>query len=88
VGRRAHFWPFDGWEIGTGRSVVAEIYPSLFSREFAREGRSCDQHDAYAAAAWMRRADLDGSLAGFFDPRLSPAERTVAALEGWILGIK
>ena len=43
---RVHFWPFDGWEIPPGRSAVAEVYPSLWSRSFAREGRSSDQHDA------------------------------------------
>jgi len=88
VGNRVHFWPFDGWEIPAGRSVVAEVYPSLWSRGFAREGRTSDQHDAYSVAAWMRQADLDGSLTEFFEPSLTPAERTRAQVEGWILGIK
>jgi len=85
---RVHFWPFDGWEIPQGRSVVAEVYPRLFRREGSPEGLTDDQRDAYSVAAWMRRADLDGSLAGFFNPPLSPAERTVAQIEGWILGVK
>jgi hypothetical protein len=88
VGDRVHFWPFDGWEIPTGRSVVAEVYPSLFRREFAREGRTADQHDAYSVAAWMRRADLNGSLSEFFNPDLAPGERDIARIEGWILGTK
>ena len=36
VGHRTHFWPFDGWRIPSGRSVVAEVYPSLWSKEFPR----------------------------------------------------
>jgi hypothetical protein len=88
MGDRVHFWPFDGWEIPSGRSAIVEVYPSLWSRGFAREDRTADQHDAYSVAAWMRLADLDGSLVSFFDPHLSPAERTVAQIEGWILGIK
>jgi len=88
LGDRLHFWPFDGWNIPAGRSVIVEVYPSLWSRGFASEDRTADQHDAYSVAAWMRRADLDGSLASFFDPYLSPPERTVAQVEGWILGIK
>jgi hypothetical protein len=36
----------------------------------------------------MRRAGLDGTLSGYFDPFLSPAEHKVAQVEGWILGIK
>ncbi len=36
----------------------------------------------------MRRADLDGSLAEFFDPPLEPGERSLAQIEGWILGVK
>lgn len=88
VGDRVHFWPFDGWEVPGGRSVIAEAYPSIWSRSFARERRSVDQHDAYSVAEWMRRSDLDETLADFFDPFLSPPERTVARIEGWILGIK
>jgi hypothetical protein len=86
LGNRLHFWPFDGWGVPAGRSAIAEVYPSLWSHGFAREGRSADQHDAYSAAAWMRRADLDGSLAEFLDPFLAPGERAVAQIEGWILG--
>jgi hypothetical protein len=87
AGKRVHFWPFDGWEIAAGRSAIVEVYPSLWSRGFAREGRTPDQHDAYAIAAWMRRADLDGSLAAYFHPPLTPTERTVAQVEGLILGL-
>src|ERR1035437_3998003 len=37
--RPLHFWPFDGWEIPTGKSVVAEVYPSLWTRRFPKGGR-------------------------------------------------
>lgn len=83
-----HFWPFDGWDIPAGRSVVAEVYPSLWSRGFAKENRNGDQHDAFSVAAWMRRADLDGTLPEFLGPSLVPEEQTAAQIEGWILGIK
>lgn len=85
-GDRVHFWPFDGWDIPPGRSVVAEVYPSLWRRSFPPEERTPDQHDAYSVAAWMRNADLDGRLAQFFKPSLTPDERTIADIEGWILG--
>lgn len=88
VGNRLHFWPFDGWSISAGKSLIAEVYPSLWSKGFARAGRTADQHDAYSAAAWMRQTDLGGSLESFFEPYLSPPERTLAQVEGWILGIK
>jgi hypothetical protein len=88
VGKWVHFWPFDGWEIPVGRSAIVEVYPSLWSRSFARDGRNPDQHDAYSVAAWMRGADLDGSLKDFLNPSLTPTERTTAQVEGWILGIK
>jgi hypothetical protein len=83
-----HFWPFDGWDIAAGRSAVAEVYPSLWSRGFAKENRNGDQHDAFSVAAWMRRADLDGTLPEFLAPSLVPEEQTAAQIEGWILGIK
>jgi hypothetical protein len=85
--RRVHFWPFDGWDIPHGRSVVAEVYPSLWMRRFAVEGRNSDQQAAYAVVAWLRRADMDGSLPQFFNPPLEPQERTIAQVEGWILGV-
>ena len=86
-GGRAHFWPFDGWDIPARRSVVAEVYPALWSRGFSRADRTADQHDAYSVAAWLSRADQDGSLAAFFKPDLTPSERAVAQVEGWILGV-
>ena len=88
LGGRVHFWPFDGWEIPTARSVVAEVYPRLWSGSFEREARNPDQQDAYSVATWMRAADLNGSLAEFFKPRLTPGELKVAQIEGWILGLK
>jgi hypothetical protein len=87
LGSRVYFWPFDGWEIAPGRSAIAEVYPSLWSCDFVREGRDGDQHDAFSIAAWLSRADHDGDLLGSLKPNLTPPERTVAQVEGWILGV-
>jgi hypothetical protein len=87
LGPRVHFWPFDGWDIPAGRSAIAEVYPSLWRRGFAPEGRTGDQHDAFCIAAWLALADRDGTLAGLLKPDLSPAERAAAQVEGWILGV-
>ncbi len=87
LGDCVHFWPFDGWDIPAGRSAIAEAYPALWSRGFPNEGRNGDQHDAFSIVAWLSRADRDGSLTGFLKPDLSPPERTVAQMEGWILGV-
>jgi len=84
----AHFWPFDSWDVPPGRSVVAEVYPSLWRRGFAQENRNDDQHDAFSVAEWMRRSDHNGALLDFFAPALSAEEREAAQIEGWILGIK
>ena len=88
LGAAVHFWPFDGWDIPSGRSAIAEVYPALWSRNYATEGRTGDQHDAFSIAAWLSRADRDGSLAAFLKPDLTPPERAVAQVEGWILGVK
>ena len=40
LGPRVHFWPFDGWDIPAEHSVIAEVYPSLWSRSFAPEERT------------------------------------------------
>jgi hypothetical protein len=82
LGARVHFWPFDGWDIRAGRSAIAEVYPALWSRGFANDGRTGDQHDAFSIAA-----DRDGSLAAFLNHDLSPPEHTLAEVEGWILGV-
>jgi hypothetical protein len=85
--RPIHFWPFDGWEIPIGASVIAEVYPALWMRRLERDGRDGDEHAAYATAAWLQRADRNGSLASYFNPPLTPEEREVASVEGWILGV-
>jgi hypothetical protein len=84
---RVHFWPFDGWHIPDGRSVVAEVYPALWNRSFPTEGRDTHQQDAYSIAAWMRRADGDGTLSDVFHPQLEEDQQQTADIEGWILGV-
>ena len=87
LGRQVHFWPFDGWNVLAGRSAIAEVYPALWSRSFAQEDRGADQHDAYCVSAWLSRTDHDGSLTTCLKPDLTGSERTVAEVEGWILGV-
>jgi hypothetical protein len=87
LGSQVHFWPFDGWDVPAGRSAIAEIYPSLWSQSFDRQDRCADQHDAYCVAAWLSRADRDGRLAPLLNPDLTASERTIARVEGWILGV-
>jgi hypothetical protein len=59
----------------------------LSSHSFPRDTRNSDQQDAYTAAEWLRRSDLDGSLERFLNPDLEDRERSIAEIEGWILGI-
>lgn len=87
LGARVHFWPFDGWTPPPDRSVIAEVYPALWSRTFPTEGRNVHQHDADSVARWMRESAAAGTLAAHFRPQLNPVERTVAEVEGWILGL-
>ncbi len=87
LGKRVHFWPFDGWQIPTGLSAVVEVYPALWKHAYPVRGRTGDQHDAYSAAAWLRDADADGRLSRFLTPGLTAAQRAVAGVEGWILGV-
>jgi hypothetical protein len=49
--------------------------------------RDGDEQAAYAVAAWLQRADRDGSLGGFLNPSLTAEERGIAKIEGWILGV-
>ncbi|MDZ7698718.1 MAG: hypothetical protein U5R49_17930 [Deltaproteobacteria bacterium] len=87
VGNSVHFWPFDGFELPSERSVVAEVYPAIFKNRYPRDKRTNDEHDAYAIAMWLKQMDKIGALERYFNPPLSPAEHRHAELEGWILGI-
>lgn len=87
AGDRVHFWPFDGWLAPPGKSVLAEVYPSLWKDRFPVMKRTPDEQDAYAIAAWMRKTDAAGELERYLCPPLDARERTVAQFEGWILGV-
>jgi len=87
LGARVHFWPFDGWTPPSGVSVLAESYPALWSRTFPRQERNGHQQDAYSVARWMRERDAAGELGSHFEPDLNLAIRSLAELEGWILGV-
>lgn len=82
-----HFWPFDGFELPEGRSVIAEAYPALYKRRYPREGRVSDEHDAWSIAAWLQEMDRRDALGRYFTPPLTPPEKQQAELEGWILGV-
>ncbi|MDX2307722.1 MAG: hypothetical protein NW216_05760 [Hyphomicrobium sp.] len=84
----AHFWPFDGWDVPAGRSLVVEVYPALWSRDYDPGDRTGDQHDAHVIARRLAEADRDGRLAEWLAPSLTAAERRVARYEGWILGVE
>ncbi len=73
-----HFWPFDGWDILRGRSVIAEVYPPLWMKRFLVDGRNPDQNTAYSVAAWFCRSDRDGSLQRCFHPPFELDECTKA----------
>jgi len=88
LGERAHFWPFDGWQIPAGRSALVEVYPALWKHAYPVSERTADQHDAYCVAAWLRQADIEDQLAEFLHPELTDSQRAVAGVEGWILGVR
>lgn len=85
--RPSHFWPFDGWELPPGKSVIAEVYPALWMRRFPKDDRDGDEQAAYAVPAWMQRADRSGSLESFLKPNLTAEELGIAKIEGWLLGV-
>jgi hypothetical protein len=87
LGRKVHFWPFDGWTPPSGVSVIAEVYPSLWNKLLPMEGRTRDQHDALVIVEFLRLADHTSKLSQFFTPELTPENRITAEIEGWILGV-
>ena len=57
VGDTIHFWPFDGWDVPDGKSVSAELYPSIFRNRYPKDDHKLDQQDAYCVARWLTEAD-------------------------------
>lgn len=84
---RLHAWPFDGWAPPSGASLIAEVFPSRLRRRWPRGSRTVDEHDAWCVAAWLQDVDVRGELDVFLRPPLSGADRHLARLEGWILGV-
>jgi len=87
AGERAHFWPFDGFEVPEGRSVVAEARPARLKYRYTRDGLDRQEHEAFAICAWLQERDRLDLLRPYFTPPLSEAEQQRAQLEGWILGV-
>ncbi len=81
-----HFWPFDGFCIPTGRSAIAEVYPSLFRNRYPRANRTIDQQDAYSVCRWLQEMDSRFSLDRFLTPPLTELQESEVELEGWIFG--
>ena len=67
LGARLHFWPFDGWELPLGKSVIAEVYPSLCNQNYTTQGVSSHQHDAYCVARRMIKVTGLEIFHGFFN---------------------
>ncbi len=85
---KIHCWPFDGWDVAEGRTVVVETYPAFWQEHFSARGPNLQQQAAYVGVAWMRQADASGSLHHCFLPDLSGIERSRARVEGWMFGVE
>jgi hypothetical protein len=86
-GASVHAWPFDGWQVPAAASLIAEVYPSLWSGGYPRGARTADQHDAYAVAGQLQAADRSGLLRAWLAPPLDAQTAALARQEGWILGV-
>jgi hypothetical protein len=82
-----HFWPFDGWDVPEGKSVLVEVDPSILRDHHPKEDRTVHQQAAYSVAQWLFETDRRGLLDRYAHPPLTDEERRVAELEGWILGM-
>jgi hypothetical protein len=67
--------------------AAVPLASALWNDGFAKKSRTGDQHDAFTVAAWLSRGDNDGSLNSLLTPNLTPPERSVPEVDGWILGV-
>ena len=84
--RPIYFWPFDGWEVPQAKSVVGEVYPALWMRRLERDGRGMNMPHTQRRRG-CNAPTRNGSLGSYFNSPLTPKEREVADVEGWILGL-
>jgi hypothetical protein len=86
-GDRVFFWPFDSWVPDPTKHVIVEVYPALFKNRYRSTDLTADALDAFAVAQWLKDTDKNGFLEHYFAPPLTPEQRKLAQLEGWILGV-
>ena len=85
---KVHFWPYDGFEVPSGKSVLAEVYPRIFRRRYNWDPSfTDDQRDAWLVCQWLKERDEKDRLAPYFRPALDDVEERQAEVEGWILGV-
>lgn len=93
LSNKLHFWPFDGWRPVPGKSVIAEVYPSLWRKAWVKTEKTQDEHDAYSIAKALSEEFSRDDFFRWFEPRLwqnislKPDDVTKASYEGWILGL-
>jgi precorrin-8X/cobalt-precorrin-8 methylmutase len=91
VGPRVEIWPFTTGlatpTLAKGAVVVAEVWPSMLPAVDGH-GEVRDAVQVRTTAHWLAEADSAGDLDAWFSPLLSPeVARSVAAEEGWVLGV-
>lgn len=84
---KIHFWPFDGFSVPEGKSVVAETWPTLFRGKYTHGELNEHERDAYCVAKWLQETDRGGLFPKYLSPAPTMAQRDVVSREGWILGI-
>jgi len=90
---RVRIWPFEtgiGTEsahIEPGMVLVTELWPSMFDIDRSRH-EVLDAAQVTDVVDRLAEADANGTLADWFAPDLTPAERSVVlSEEGWTLGV-
>jgi hypothetical protein len=86
LGERLHVWPFDGWSIPAGKSALVEVRSAIWRELEPIAALTAGQKDAFFTASWLKRADESEELAAALQPQLSPPDKLLSAVEGWILG--
>ncbi|NOZ87958.1 MAG: hypothetical protein GXP49_17190 [Deltaproteobacteria bacterium] len=95
AGGRAHFWPFDGFDVPDWKSLVAEVFPPMLRARYEKAlpaehaGNRQRTHilDAFSGASWLAEKDENGYIDDYLHLLLEPVEIETVKREGWILGV-
>ena len=86
LGKRVHFWPFDGWEVPAAAPPSLKSIPGCGPRALRVRIEPRISMTPTASRGGFQAPTMTGRWRAFSGP-LTPSDRATAKIEGWMLGV-